>query len=92
MSLISSLGLCADEQQYGTFFLTRAAIPHIPKGGSIIVTASQVAYAGPPMLVDYSMTKGAQVAMVRCLSNQLLEKGIRVNVSLISTVIQSKAE
>ena len=65
--------------QYGTFFLTRAAVPHIPKGGSIIVTASQVAYAGPPMLVDYSMTKGAQVAMVRCLSNQLLEKGIRVN-------------
>ncbi|WVR04289.1 hypothetical protein IAU60_001289 [Kwoniella sp. DSM 27419] len=64
---------------YGTFFLTRAAVPHIPKGGSIIVTASQVAYAGPPMLVDYSMTKGAQVAMVRCLSNQLLEKGIRVN-------------
>jgi len=64
---------------YGTFFLTRAAVPHIPKGGSIIVTASQVAYHGPPMLVDYSMTKGAQVAMVRALSNQLLSKGIRVN-------------
>ena len=64
---------------YGTFFLTRAAVPHIPKGGSIIVTASQVAYAGPPMLTDYAMTKGAQVAMVRCLSNQLLSKGIRVN-------------
>jgi len=64
---------------YGTFFLTRAAVPHIPRGGSIITTASQVAYAGPPMLVDYSMTKGAQVAMTRCLSNQLLSKGIRVN-------------
>jgi len=64
---------------YGTFFITRAAIPHIPKGGSIITTASQVAYAGPPSLVDYSMTKGAQVSMTRCLSNQLLSKGIRVN-------------
>jgi len=64
---------------YGTFWLTKAAVPHIPKGGSIIVTASQVAYAGPPMLLDYSMTKGAQVAMVRVLSNQLLSKGIRVN-------------
>jgi len=64
---------------FGTFFLTRAAVPHIPKGGSIITTASQVAFAGPPSLVDYSMTKGAQVAMTRCLSNQLLEKGIRVN-------------
>ncbi|KAL7423326.1 hypothetical protein Q5752_002627 [Cryptotrichosporon argae] len=64
---------------YGTFFITRAAVPHIPKGGSIIVTASQVAYHGPPMLVDYAMTKGAQVSFVRCLSNQLLSKGIRVN-------------
>jgi len=64
---------------YGTFFLTRAAVPHIPQGGSIIVTSSQVAYAGPPSLLDYSMTKGAQVAMVRCLNNQLLSKGIRVN-------------
>ncbi|KAG9009783.1 hypothetical protein FRB94_011476 [Tulasnella sp. JGI-2019a] len=62
---------------YGTFFITRAAILHIPKGGSIITTASQVAYAGPPSLVDYSMTKGAQVAMTRCLSNQLLSEGIR---------------
>lgn len=55
-------------QIYGTFFLTRAAVPHIPKGGSIITTASQVAYAGPPSLVDYSMTKGAQVAMYVCIS------------------------
>lgn len=64
---------------YGTFFLTRAAIPHIPKGGSIIVTASQVAYAGPPMLLDYTMTKSAQIGLVRALSNQLISKGIRVN-------------
>ncbi|KAG8999482.1 hypothetical protein FRB93_013221 [Tulasnella sp. JGI-2019a] len=67
---------------YGTFFITRAAILHIPKGGSIITTAPQVAYAGPPSLVDYSMTKGAQVAMTRCLSNQLLSEGIRVNADL----------
>ena len=33
--------LCKADLQYGTFFLTRAAVPHIPKGGSIIVTASQ---------------------------------------------------
>ena len=43
-------GLTIDPFQtniYGTFFLTRAAVPHMPKGSSIIVTASQVAYAGP---------------------------------------------
>ncbi|EIW68635.1 hypothetical protein TREMEDRAFT_31612 [Tremella mesenterica DSM 1558] len=65
---------------YGTFFLTRAAVPHIPKGGSIIITASQGEFSfGPPSLLDYSMTKGAQVSMVRCLSNQLIGQGIRVN-------------
>ena len=63
----------------GTFFLTRAAVPHMGKGGSIIVTASQVAYAGPPSLLDYTMTKAAQVGMVRALSNQLISRGIRVN-------------
>jgi NAD(P)-dependent dehydrogenase (short-subunit alcohol dehydrogenase family) len=66
----------------GTFFLTRAAVPHMGKGSSIIVTSSQVAYAGPPSLVDYTMTKAAQVGMVRALSNQLISKGIRVNVRI----------
>lgn len=64
---------------YGTFWITRSAVPHMPKGSSIIVTSSQVAYAGPPTLLDYSITKGGQIALVRSLSNQLLEKGIRVN-------------
>lgn len=64
---------------YGTFFLTKAALPHIPKGGSIITTSSQVAFSGPPTLVDYAMTKGAQVAFTRCLAKQLADKGIRAN-------------
>jgi NAD(P)-dependent dehydrogenase (short-subunit alcohol dehydrogenase family) len=29
---------------YGTFWMTKFAVPHIPKGGSIIVTASQVRF------------------------------------------------
>jgi NAD(P)-dependent dehydrogenase (short-subunit alcohol dehydrogenase family) len=36
---------------YGTFFLTRAAVPHIPKGGSIIVTASQGMSITPIMVL-----------------------------------------
>lgn len=139
-------------RSYGTFWLTKAAVPHIPKGGSIIVTASQGEYTlliplrkqgrngaaiaesggfscfpghifirpflqscmlfdaswnhghvltassclrrtsdvarcktlfdpaqNMTLIRQYSMTKGAQVAMVRVLSNQLLSKGIRVN-------------
>lgn len=64
---------------YGTFFITKYAVPHLKKGDSIIQTTSQVAYEGPGQLVDYTMTKSAMLGMTRALSNQLLEKGIRVN-------------
>jgi len=65
---------------YGSlFYMTRAAVKYIPKGGSIINTVSQVAYAGSPSLLDYSITKGAGVAFTRSLSKNLISKGIRVN-------------
>ena len=44
---------------YGTFFLTRAAVPHMPKGSSIIVTASQVAYAGPRAFISPRFSSSA---------------------------------
>ena len=64
---------------FGTFFMTRAALKHLKEGSCIITTASVTAYKGNPMLVDYSATKGAQVAFTRALSLQLAEKKIRVN-------------
>ncbi len=45
----------------------------------IINTASVTAYKGSPQLLDYSSTKGAIVAFTRSLSQNLAEKGIRVN-------------
>jgi NAD(P)-dependent dehydrogenase (short-subunit alcohol dehydrogenase family) len=36
-------------------------------------------YIGRPDLLDYTSTKGAIVAFTRCLSNQLVGEGIRVN-------------
>ena len=49
------------------------------EGSSIINIASITAYAGSPHLLDYSSTKGAIVAFTRSLSQNLIEKHIRVN-------------
>jgi NAD(P)-dependent dehydrogenase (short-subunit alcohol dehydrogenase family) len=64
---------------FGQFFLTRAALPHLPEGGAIINTTSVTAYQGNPSLIDYSATKGAIVAFTRSLAKAVADRGIRVN-------------
>jgi len=64
---------------FGYFHLTRAALPHLARGACIINTTSVTAYKGHPLLIDYSATRGAIVALTRSLSQALLERGIRVN-------------
>jgi NAD(P)-dependent dehydrogenase (short-subunit alcohol dehydrogenase family) len=64
---------------YGYFNMAKAAIPHLPYGGSIINTGSETALLGSKELLDYSMTKGAIHAFTRSLASNVLERGIRVN-------------
>ncbi|MCA1027432.1 glucose 1-dehydrogenase [Cytobacillus kochii] len=64
---------------YAMFHLTKATLPHLGAGSTIINTASVTAYAGNELLVDYSSTKGAIVSFTRSLSLQLASKEIRVN-------------
>ena len=64
---------------FGMFYLTKAALKHLKKGGCVVNTTSVTAYEGNPQLIDYSSTKGAMVAFTRALSKNVAKRGIRVN-------------
>lgn len=64
---------------HAMFYLTKAAVPHMPAGGSIINTASINSDKPNPSLLAYATTKGAIQNFTAGLAQMLAEKGIRAN-------------
>ncbi|CAI9388431.1 SDR family oxidoreductase [Microbacterium sp. T2.11-28] len=64
---------------YGMLYSARAAVPLLQPGASIIVTSSIQAFNPSPGIIDYAMTKAAQVAFVKAAAEELGPEGIRVN-------------
>jgi NAD(P)-dependent dehydrogenase (short-subunit alcohol dehydrogenase family) len=64
---------------YALFWITKAALPHLQAGASIINLASEQAFDPSPNLLDYAPTKAAIANFSKALAKQVAKRGIRVN-------------
>ena len=64
---------------YSFFWLSKAALKHLPEGGSIINTTSIQSYQPSPELIHYASTKGAITTFTKALSQIGLKQSVRVN-------------
>ncbi len=63
----------------GLFFTVQSALPLIPNGGSVLLTASVVSKKGFAGSSVYAATKAAVRSFGRTLATELAPRGIRVN-------------
>jgi NAD(P)-dependent dehydrogenase (short-subunit alcohol dehydrogenase family) len=64
---------------FAMFRLCQLLLPYLPKGGSIINTASIQSFDPTKELLAYASSKGAVVNFSRSLANLAIEQGVRVN-------------
>jgi NAD(P)-dependent dehydrogenase (short-subunit alcohol dehydrogenase family) len=64
---------------YAMFWLSKASLPHMQPGGSIINVCSIQAYQPSPTLLPYSSTKGAIISFTKGLAQEVVQYGLRAN-------------
>jgi NAD(P)-dependent dehydrogenase (short-subunit alcohol dehydrogenase family) len=64
---------------HAMFYLTKAAVPHMKPGSTVINTASINSDMPNPILLAYATTKGAIQNFTGGLAQMLAQKGIRAN-------------
>jgi NAD(P)-dependent dehydrogenase (short-subunit alcohol dehydrogenase family) len=79
----------------GAFLAAKYAVPHMGKGGSIIITSSVAGLRGDPGVYGYITAKHAQTGLMRVLAKDLAPRGIRVNTinpGPVANAFQAKVE
>lgn len=64
---------------FAYFYMARAALEHLPRGGAIVNCGSITGLEGSRHLLDYAASKGAIHAFTKSLAQNLVPRGIRVN-------------
>jgi NAD(P)-dependent dehydrogenase (short-subunit alcohol dehydrogenase family) len=79
----------------GAFLAAKYAVPHMARGGSIIITSSVAGLRGDPGVYGYITAKHAQTGLMRVLAKDLAPCGIRVNTvnpGPVANAFQQKVE
>jgi NAD(P)-dependent dehydrogenase (short-subunit alcohol dehydrogenase family) len=63
----------------GAFHVVKHGAPHMPDGGSIVITSSVTGLIGPPGVSAYVAAKHGQVGLMKTAAKELAERRIRVN-------------
>jgi meso-butanediol dehydrogenase/(S,S)-butanediol dehydrogenase/diacetyl reductase len=65
---------------YGTFYMCRAALPHLVKTkGAIVNTSSAAALGHHPWMAAYAASKGGILSMTRSIAVEYAKQGVRAN-------------